>query len=61
MHEFRIKGGISNEDFMMASFLKMHKIFKYVLDMRDLGMKLELNRNNKESWDIVCFSNSDYT
>ena len=31
-----------------AAFLKMHHVIKYILDLRNLGLKLEPSRNEKE-------------
>ena len=38
----------------------MHCVVKYVLDSRNLVLKIEPNRNKKEPWDSVCFSYSNY-
>ena len=42
-----------------AMFLVMHQIIKYVLETRNLELKLELKSSEKEPWDIVFFSNSN--
>ena len=33
---------------------------KYVLDTKNLGLKIKPNEDKKKPWDIVCFSDSDY-
>ena len=43
-----------------AAFLEMHWVIKYVLDTKNLGLKLEPKENEKEPWDVVCFSDSDH-
>ena len=43
-----------------VAFLKMYQVLKYVLDTKNLGLKLEPNSDEEEPWDIVYFSNSDY-
>ena len=35
-------------------------MIKYVIAMNDLGLKIEPMGNSNKTWDIVCFSNSNY-
>ena len=44
-----------------AAFLEMHHVIKYALNTINLGLKIESNGNEKLPWDIICFSNSDYS
>ena len=41
-----------------ATFLKIHSVVKYALDTRNLGLKIELNRNKKGPQNIIYFSDS---
>ena len=43
-----------------VAFLEMHQVLKYVLGINTLGLKLEPNGSKEETWDIVCFSDSDH-
>lgn len=46
-----------------TSFKEMLRIIKYVLDTKDMGLKIEptqLNKSSDEPWDLVCYSDSDY-
>ena len=44
-----------------AAFLKMNEADEYVLDTRNLVLKIEPNMKEKELWHIICFSKSDYS
>ena len=44
----------------LAAFLEMHHMTKYILDTRNLGLKIEPNRIKNEPWDILYFSDSTY-
>ena len=35
-------------------------VIKYVIDTKNLGLKIEATGNSNEPWEIVCLSNSDY-
>ena len=35
-------------------------VIKYVLDTKNIGLKIEPTGNSNQLWEIVCFSNSDY-
>ena len=36
-------------------------VIKYVINTKNLGLKIEPMGNSNKPWEIVCFSNSDYT
>ena len=44
-----------------AAFHKLLCVMMFVLDMKNLGFKLEPTGDVSKPWEIVCFSNSDYT
>ena len=44
-----------------TAFLKMRNVIKYVLNIKNLGLKIEPAGDDKEPWDIICFINSYYT
>ena len=35
-------------------------MIRYVLDTKNLSLKIEPTENSNKSWDLVCFSNSNY-
>ena len=35
-------------------------VIRYVLDTKNLGLKFEPKGNFNKTWEIVCFSNSNY-
>ena len=35
-------------------------VIKYVIDMKNLGLKIKPTGNFNKPWEIICFSNSDY-
>ncbi|KAL7448306.1 hypothetical protein ACHAXS_000144, partial [Conticribra weissflogii] len=39
---------------------EMHQVFKYVLDTRYLGLWIEPIQGSEQSWELICFSDSDY-
>ena len=43
-----------------AAYKELLHIIRYVLDTKNLGLKLKPKGNSNKPWDIVCFSNSDY-
>ena len=43
-----------------AALKDMHRVIKYVLDTKNLGLKIDLNSFKKTPWDLVCYSDSDY-
>ena len=44
-----------------AAYKKLLCVIKYVLDMKNLGLKIEPKGNSNKPWEIICFSNSKYT
>ena len=43
-----------------AEILEMHHVIEHVLDTKNLGLKIKLNRDMNKLWNIFCFSDSDY-
>ena len=44
-----------------AANREFHRVIKYVLDTKSMGLKIKLTLFKKnEPWDLVCFSDSDY-
>lgn len=45
-----------------ASFKEMLRVIKYILDTKDMGLRIEptLTKSADEPWDLVCYSDSDY-
>ena len=43
-----------------AVYKEMHWIIKYVLDTWDLGLKIETNLGSNETWELICFSDSEW-
>jgi hypothetical protein len=45
-----------------ASFKEMLRVIKYVLDTKEMGLRIEpkLLKSADEPWDLVCYSDSDY-
>ena len=43
-----------------AAYKEMHQIIKYVLDTRDLGLKIEPILGSNKPWKLICFSDSNY-
>ena len=43
-----------------ASFKEMLRIIKYVLDTKDMGLKMEPTSHQDGPWELICFSDSDY-
>lgn len=44
-----------------AAFLKIHLVIKYILDTKNLGLWIELKGNENKMWELICFSNKNYT
>ena len=42
------------------AFLKMYHVIKHLLETKNLGLKIELNENEKKLCKIICFSFSHY-
>ena len=43
-----------------AAYKEFLYIIKYVINAKNLGLKIEPMGNSKEPWEVVCFSNSNY-
>ena len=43
-----------------AVYKELLPVIRYVLDMKNFGLKIKPTRNSSEPWKIICFSNSDY-
>ncbi len=44
----------------MAAHKEMHQVIQCVLDTRDFGLQIEHIQESKQSWELICFSDSDY-
>ena len=42
------------------AYQEMLRIIKYVLDTKNLGLKIKPNFRYDEPWELVCYSDSDY-
>ena len=42
------------------AYKELLHVFRYVLDMKNLGLKIDLTGNSNKPWKIICFNNSDY-
>ena len=42
-----------------AAYKELLCVIKYVIDTKNLGLKIEPMKNSNEPWEIVCFSNSN--
>ena len=43
-----------------AAYKELLHVIRYVLDTKNLSLKIEPTENFNKSWDLVCFSNSNY-
>ena len=43
-----------------ATYKELLHVIKYILDMKNLRLKIEPMGNSNEPWEIVYFSNNDY-
>ena len=50
----------ANDDANSAAFNELLHVIKYVLNTKNLGLKIEPTGNSNESWDIMCFNNTNY-
>ena len=51
----------ANDGANPAAYKKLLHVVKYVLDTKNLGLKIEPMGNSNKPWEIVYFSNSNYT
>ena len=50
----------ANDGANPAAYKELLHPINYVLDRKNLGLKIELMGNSNKPWEIVCFSDSDY-
>ena len=50
----------ANDGANPVAYKELLCMIKNVINMKNLGLKIEPKGNSNEPWDIVCFSNSDY-
>ena len=50
----------ANDGVNTAMFKELLCLIKFVLDTKNFGLKLKPNGNVNKSWEIVCFSDSNY-
>ena len=43
-----------------AAFLEMQGVIKHTLNTKIIGLTIELNKNKKDSWNIIYFGYSNY-
>ena len=43
-----------------AAYKELLHVIKYVLNMKNLGLKIKPTGNSNKPWEIVCFSHSNY-
>ena len=43
-----------------ADYKELLHVIKYVLDTKNVGLKIKPTGNSNNLWEIICFSNSDY-
>ena len=44
-----------------AAYKELLHMIKYVINTKNLGFKIKPMVNSNKPWEIICFSNSDYT
>ena len=44
-----------------AAYKKLLRVIKYVINTKNFGLKVEPTGNSSKPWEIICFSNSNYT
>ena len=49
----------NNDRASKAQCLRMHCAFKYIHDMRNLGLKIEPTRDGEEQWNIIYFNDKN--
>ena len=50
----------ANDGSNPAAYKELLSVIRYVLDMKNLGLKIEHTGNSNKPWEIICFSVSDY-
>ena len=51
----------ANHDANPAAYKQLLCVIKNVLDKKNLELKIDPMENSNKPWEILCFSNSDYT
>ena len=49
-----------NDSSNHAAYKELLLAIKYVVDMKNLGLKIEPMGNSNETCEIICFGNNDY-
>ena len=49
----------ANKGVNLAAYKKF-LVIKYVLDTKNLGLKIKPTGNSNKPWEIICFNNSNY-
>ena len=50
----------TNNGVNSVALKELQHVIKYVINMKNLGLKIKPTGNSDKPWYIVCFSNSDY-
>ena len=50
----------ANDGVNPAAYLELLCVIKYVIDTKNLGLKIKPTGNSDKPWEIVCFIDSDY-
>ena len=51
----------SNDGVNPAAYKELLCVIKYILDTKNLELKIKPTENSNKPWEIVCFGNGDYT
>ena len=51
----------ANDGENLATYKEILHVIKYVINTKNLGLKIKPMGNSEEPWEIICFSDSDYT
>ena len=43
-----------------VAYKELLHVIRYVINMKNFGLKIEPTGNPNESWEIICFSDSNY-
>ena len=49
----------ANDGANPVAYKELLCVIKYILNTKNLGLKIEPMGNSNKPWDIMCFSNSD--
>ena len=50
----------ASSDANSAAFCELLQVIRYILDTKNLGLKLEPSSDATKSWEIVCLSDGNY-